>query len=364
MSRFVQKGCRVLYVQPSFSMARAPKDPGLANNRLFSSFTTQKNDRLYLFYPPRLLPKPSEPISARLNYLRSSLMINQAAGKIGMNDPVLWIYRPEYAWGLRYIRHSSLVFDLVDDLSAYEVNPRSSRAIEKCVSRLASESDLFIATSTPLLDKYGDLCRTSILVPNGFDSSVFSQTEYPSPSDLADIPGPVIGFVGTLFRFLDYDLLYDIAKIHADKSFVFVGPIEKTGASGVEKLKTLKNCHFLGRKDKSEIPAYIHHFNACINPFKIDDVSKSVSPLKVYEYLACGKPVISVPMEGLRQDPAGKYVDFANNTAEFSEKIGAALDTDTTEKAAKRMAGIQEMSWDHRFSVLYAKFRQILEDSK
>jgi glycosyltransferase involved in cell wall biosynthesis len=338
-------------VQPSFSLVRKTDKPEIAKNKVFFPLLEKVDENLYLFCPPRALPKPGNLLSAKLTCKWFSLLIGMAARKIGMIDPVLWIYRPQYAVGLNYIRYSKLVFDLTDDLSAYNKKPSIFAFVDSCIKTLARETDQMIVTSPTLFEKYKNFTINCVCIPNGFDSALFNGSRHPPPADMTGIRRPIIGFVGVLFLFLDYDLIHYIVIKHPDKSFVFIGPTERSAEDGVAKIRKLPNTYFLGRKERQTIPKYVSHFDLCINPFKIDDVSRSVSPLKVYEYLACGKPVISTYMEGLAKDGAGKYVSFVKDKKEFSGKIVEILESETEENRnrLKRMKGVSTFSWDNLF---------------
>ena len=324
MSRFAELGHRVLYVQPSYSMVRATDKPGIARNRFFMPLVEKISENIYLFSPPRMFPKPNTYISTVINYRWFGGLIASAAAKLGFVDPVLWIYRPEYSGTMEKIPHKRLVFDLADDLSAYNADDGRRGYIAGCIDNIAGKADLMVVTSPTLHDKYINKTKKCVLVSNGFDEKLFDGKPKPVPSDLAEVPRPVIGFVGVLFSFLDYDMIYEAATAIPEASFVFVGPVEKGGRAGVERLKTLPNAFFLGRKQKNDIPAYVSNFDVCINPFQVDDVSRAVSPLKVYEYLACGKPVVSTLMEGLSREEAGEWIRFVKKE-QFTVALARAL---------------------------------------
>jgi len=214
-------------------------------------------------------------------------------------------------------------------------------------------------TSPTLHDKYRTKTRKCILVPNGFDEKLFDGKSKPVPSDLAGISRPVVGFVGVLFSFLDYDMIYETVAAMPDASFVFVGPVEKEGRAGVERLKTLPNTYFLGRKQKNDIPAYVTNFDVCINPFKIDNVSRAVRPLKVYEYLACGKPVVSTPMEGLRREEAGRWICFVEKDQFTAALTHALYETAASPIDIACIEAASGFSWTSQFNKSYQYVKEI-----
>jgi glycosyltransferase involved in cell wall biosynthesis len=359
MSRLAKLGYRVLYVQPSFSMVRRSTHPHLARNRWFKGLVEQAEEGIYLFSPPRLLPKPGTLLSSRLNYRRFAGLIDRAAEKLGFNEAILWVYRPEYGCALERISHARLVFDLVDDLAAQQQKPAQYNFIAGCIEKLAARADLMVVTSPVLGEQYRSRTRHCVVIPNGFDERLFDGAPKTAPADLQSIPRPVIGFVGVLFGFLDYGLLYETARKMPEASFVFVGPTEESGRPGVQRLQELSNTHFLGRKPKEEIPAYVNGFDVCINPFLVDEVSRAVSPLKVYEYLACGKPVVSTPMEGLAKDGAGRWVRFADR-----ERFASALEVVVANLPQsgvypEYIQGVREFSWSRQFARLLSHLREL-----
>lgn len=350
MSRFASQGYKILYVQPTHSMVRPYRKPELADNRFFTPVIKKIDENISLFSPPRLFPKPTAPLSSIASYKYISWHIGRAARQLDMDDGILWIYRPEYAPGLKLIPHRKLVFDLADDLASYsETVTRISKHIGKCTSLLASKADMMVVTSPTLQDMYQAHTRRCELVPNGFDENLFDGQPKPLPPDMAEIPKPVAGFVGTLFSFLDYQLIYDAAKALPEVSFVFVGPVEESGRPGVEMVSQLQNTYFLGSKKKETIPDYVSNFNVCINPFKVDNVSKAVSPLKVYEYLATGRPVLSTPMAGLEKEEAGKWVQFAE-PSQFIQALSGLIKDDQIDKDQISAAG--KFSWSSHFNNL------------
>lgn len=349
MSRFAEIGHRVLYVQPSYSMFRHTIKPGVSKNPFFQSLVTKISDNIYLFYPPRFLPKPNYPPSSYLSHRWFGVLIRHAATQLNMKDIILWIYSPEYAAALHDIPHSKLVFDLADDLSAY--NKESCQYRSVCINRLAAEADLMVVTSPTLLNKYNNKTKQCILIPNGFDEKLFTEASKKVPSDLRSIPKPIVGFVGVLFEFIDYKLIHNIATKLKNISFVFVGPIEKSGREGVDRLNKLSNTYFLGSKIRQEIPSYISNFDICINPFKLNDVAHAVSPLKVYEYIACGKQVISTRMEGLIKESVSKWITFADE-GQFSESLLSKLNQPSPIAKHDLTPFFSSYSWEGRFKLL------------
>jgi glycosyltransferase involved in cell wall biosynthesis len=358
MARFARAN-RVLYVEPSFSMARRPEHHlrELASNRFLLSTLDERDDGLHLLKPPRALPKWSDPRVERRTYEWYGRSVRRAARRLGFRDPILWIYEPGYAYALNAIPYDQLVFDLVDDLSAYPYSGnRAARAaaVDRNVRRIVERSDLLVVTAATLLDRYGELARTVAQVPNGFDASTFvpEAAGASPPAALADVPRPIVGFIGTIFAFLDFDLLAGVARSLPDASLVLVGPVEATVEAEFGALLDLPNVFHVGPQPQSAIPAYVAAFDVCVNPFATGPVADSVSPLKVYEYLAMGRPVVSVPMKALQMEDAAREVAFADGVDEFSAAVARCLGEDVQRAAPARVETARAYSWDRLFARL------------
>lgn len=343
---------RVLYVEPSFSLVREPEThlAPFAQNQPFRPRLESRGRNLLLLKPPRGLPFWSHPTISWANYLRFGLIVRRAMSRLGFKEAILWVYQAAYAPAISVIPHQTLVFDLVDDLPGYlgSAGPQVTAA-ERRVAKLVQASTLFVTTSPTLLERYGSEARSAVLVPNGFDSRSFNTDRvWPEPAELHGVERPVIGLVGTLFSFLDFDLLREIARRHRDMTLVLIGPVETNAHTDVERLKSEPNVLVLPPVSRDEVPRYLAHFDVCLNVFKPGRVADSVSPLKVYEYLAMGKPVISTPMRGLQRDEAGALVRFADGPDAFS----AAIDQALTERPVAASNLIARYSWDSLFSRL------------
>lgn len=351
MSRFAKNNNRVLYVEPTFSMIRKPQKH-TAKNRFFKPLLEKIDKNIVLLKLPRALPKYTKPPFSKINYTWFTKIIDKAARRLGMSDYMLWIYKPEYYAGLKHFNYRELVFDLVDDLAAYSGKKDNTYYYKvKCINGLIEKSNLVIVTAKTLFKRYRRKASRKIFhISNGVDLELFSERGREVPLDLRNVKRPIIGFVGVLFSFLDYDLITYLADEKKDYSVVLVGPIEAWGTKGsVEKLKRRKNIYLSGEKKKEEIPSYISQFDVCMNPFKVDQVSKNANPLKVYEYLACGKPVVSVKMEALEEEKVSKMIDFANSYEDFVNKIKFWLENDSEDKKRDRVKMIVDYSWENLF---------------
>jgi glycosyltransferase involved in cell wall biosynthesis len=353
MSRFAQSN-RVLFVEPSFSMARSSEAHlrEIATNRYLLSRCESQNEHLHLLKPPRGIPKWSNPRVERLNYRWYGRIVRRAARRLGFRDAIVWVYPPSYHHAMRAIPHSQIVFDMVDDLSAYGGGHWDH--VEYAMRQLVEQSDLLVVTAKTLLDRYGSHAAHAVQVSNGFDAGLFSpeRVSERTPSSLSEVPRPILGFVGTLFGFLDFNLLEQVARVHSDKSLVLVGPVEASVERDVARLRELPNVTHVGGQPQAEIPAYVGAFDVCLNPFRCGRVADSVSPLKVYEYLAVGRPVVSTPMKALQMEDVARVVAFADDVSGFCKQIDLCLGERIQGAANVRREAVAPYSWDRLFERL------------
>jgi teichuronic acid biosynthesis glycosyltransferase TuaH len=184
----------------------------------------------------------------------------------------------------------------------------------------------------------------SFYIGNGFDATQFSgRHEAPAPADLAAIPGPRIGYVGALITLrLDLNLLLELARARPAWSFVLVGWEDEAFAQSA--LHSLPNVFFLGRKHTKDVPNYMLHFDVCINPQVLNDITRSNFPLKILEYLALGKPVVATTTNTMTE-VFSHDTYLATNTAEFLSQLEQALAEDSPQLAQKRIAFAEQFSW-------------------
>lgn len=361
MNRFAQAN-RVLFVEPSFSMARKPEVhlAEVAANRWFLGRLESRDGALKLLKPPRGLPKWSAPSVERLTYRWYGQTIRRAVRRLGMRDPVLWVYRPSYYHSLDAIPHRHLVFDLVDDIAAYGGNENGMPHVEQHIRELVRRSDLVVVTAKTLRERYGDAARRVVQIPNGFEARRFEgRARLDEPAALAFIRRPILGFVGTVFSFIDFGLFERVAHAHRDKSIVLVGPVEASARSRLERLTRAPNVHHIGQQGSDVIPAFIASFDVCLNVFAQNRAADSVIPLKVFEYLAAGKPVVSTSMRALELEPVAKEIAFAVSSEEFCSAIDKCLAEDTGAQTRRR-AAVAPYAWDELFARLDAACEEAL----
>ena len=338
----------ILYFDPSVTYLAPLKDkaarPGLSNYKN-EGVHPQENITVYslppvlpFFYKFRWINK--------LNQRRMARFVRRKMREHGFTDVLLWVYSPVTADLVDLVPHKGLVYDCVDRHSAYG-GLMDPTLVDRMELELAGKTDRTFATADALAERLRAAQPNTVMIPNGANFERFVQAAQPQPvpEDLRDIPHPIFGFVGALQSCIEYDYLEAAAKACTDWSFVLIGK-EKPGVD-LTALHAMPNVHFLGLKPNEQLPQYLAHFDACLNLFAKSDLSKDVSPLKFYEYLATGHPIVSTrqPDQILQYAP---LIEIADSQEEFIAACEASLTDTEPERTKARIEAGRACSWDSR----------------
>lgn len=238
----------------------------------------------------------------------------------GARRLALYLWRPEFADVLAMREFGFRVYHIDDDYS-FATTEQPTSPVEE---RLIRSVDQVIVHSPRLLRKKGSLNPATALVPNGVDYHAFADPQ-PEAADLQAIPHPRIGYVGVIKKQLDLALLLALARRRPDWSFVFVGPVGHLGEKAAlwQALVALPNVHAPGARPARDLPAYAQHFDVGQMCYDVNDYTNSIFPLKLNEYLASGRPVVSSRIESVL--PFGEVVGFATGVDEWESALAAAL---------------------------------------
>jgi glycosyltransferase involved in cell wall biosynthesis len=182
---------------------------------------------------------------------------------------------------------------------------------------------------------------------------LFSRAQLPStqvPQDLRVVRGPIVGCVTTQTPFMDLELLRQIFGRRPEWSFVFIGVDREEARRSDDRLsivQDLPNVHFIGRRRHDEMPGYLKGCDVCVIPWMLNDVTLvSSSPLKLYEYLAAGKPIVCKPVPLMQH--LDKVVRFAADAGEWIDAIESALQSTDIRDIEARQAVARENTWERR----------------
>lgn len=249
-----------------------------------------------------------------------------------------------------------MIYDYVDDLNVF-AGSQSRLANDHSV--MMKKAHLLLATSERLLDKAQKYRKDALLCQNGVDYEHFAnrKTSLTTPPDdinaIVTRGEPIAGYIGAMARWLDYPLMIETAKARSDWQFVLIGPDHDHSIP--ELLLTLPNVHWLGLKPYSVLPDYMRFFNAALVPFQINQVTDATSPVKLYEYMAAGIPVISTPIHEANKAPG---VLIARYPSQFALCLDEAL---VLNQDVKYLAQIdrfaRQNTWDIRATLILESLR-------
>lgn len=216
---------------------------------------------------------------------------------------------------------------------------------------LIAQSDLVICTSQQLYREKLSVHPNTFFIPNAADvihSIQATNPQLPIHQSLENIPKPVIGYFGNIERRIDYELIREVASKNRNMSFVFAGPVEKELVP--EYFFSIPNVYLTGRVPYDQMPNMVKGFDVAIIPFKKTMESPTVFPLKLFEYLGAGKPVISTNFNMDLKNFTEDLVAYCDNADQFSNAINEGLATDSAEFQKKRIALAKQHTWEKRAS--------------
>ncbi len=294
----------------------------------------RRNGRLITVTVPFIKSTPFPLINRILEVRPIQWIFNGIAGAwlfilfrlYGFHTPTRVIFTSNvyFADVLRFFRRRLLVYDCNDYPPGFPGALRTARTFFHKTIRAA---DLVTVVSDKLREDVAITGHRNIhLVGNGVDFPLFSERSgRPTPSDVELLQHPIIMYVGVLSDWFDFKLLHHVAESFAPASVVLIGPIiSKNAEIEAERLRGIPNVHLLGPKAHADLPTYIQVASVCIIPFVRNDLIARFSPNKMYEYLAVGKPVVTMDYTQEIRDLAG-VVGVAGNESEFIDRIREAL---------------------------------------
>jgi UDP-galactopyranose mutase len=337
-----------VFQRPQHLMTRAARDrrvfffeEPIFDNHI-SELRTTREQHVYVCVPH--LPHGLTP-NAVTHELRR--LLHDLRATYSIDQPVLWYYTPMALDIARDIPASAVVFDCMDELSAFRGAPPELLTHE---ADLLTRADLVFTGGQSLFEAKRERHRRVFAFPSSVDVPHFAKARHGNvdPADQADIPHPRLGFFGVVDERMDLDLLDAVAARRPEWHFVILGPCVKIDPATLPRRDTI---HYLGMKRYEELPAYLSGWDVALLPFAKNESTRFISPTKTPEYLAAGRPVVSTSVRDVVR-PYGEqaFVAIADTPDEFAAAIERMLagPPDGWRQRVDRF--LSEMSWDRTWS--------------
>ena len=354
MSRLAREN-RVLFVE-SLGLRRpqlAGRDLARIGRRLRRGLGPPRAvDGLHVL-SPLVLPLHHSRVARALNRRLLPVLVRRAARRLGLHRPILWAYVPQAEALIDALDPSLVVYHCVDDIAAQSrIDAASFRAAE---TRFATRADLVLASAPALAERLRTISNNVLDAPNVADTELFSRALSPGRSDpeIAALPAPRIVFTGAIVAVkLDLPLLAELARLRPAWSFALVGPVGP-GEPRVDlsAIAAEPNIHLLGPRAYEELPDVLRAANAGLIPYARNALTDSIFPMKVYEYLAAGLPVVATALPAL---VGVADVATAPDAQGIAELLDVALADKDPDRRAERSRAAASHSWERRLEEIAA----------
>jgi glycosyltransferase involved in cell wall biosynthesis len=343
--RLARRGHSVLFVEVPRALHSLVSDP-LGTWRAARRFgsTRMIEDRLLVYTPPPVLPVYYSRATNGINQRLLLCYLRGAVKRCDMAPDVVWTYWPNTAHLVSHLASRVSVYHCIDDFAAAGYPLVSRRTIATMEADQCREVDIVFARTGQLARAKRVVNPNTHLLPGGVDTTVFDpETAGPPPEYIASLPKPVVGFVGTVDDRVDVDLLVDCAAALPEATFALVGPVRRHRVR-IGRLASLPNLHLFPPCPHDDVPAVVAGFDVSLIPYVVDEYTRALSPIKLYEYLAMGKPVVATRSPYVERE--ADNVRIASNTGEFTRAVSEAiLHPPTAGRRASWRAAAAKHSW-------------------
>lgn len=342
------KWYRILYVTKPFYGIDLLRD--VWAHRLPRGGLEVLGENLSRYAPPKYLPLNYRFPAIERAFRRFRLAhLKMVCRRMNIRRPILLLWEPEFQDMVGHFNESLLCY-FVDDQYSLFTGAKPTAAEEESI--LVKAADLVLCISAPLCEDKRRFNPNVHLVEEAVDYSLFSGAALPHlpvPSEFDHIRRPILGFIGSLVDKVDYDLLNAIAIDNPDWSLVLVGPdniFTSSDRDRFNRLLTCGNVKWLGFRPVQQLPAYLKGMDVCAIPNKVNEFNKYIFPLKLYEYLAAGKPIISTDIPSVRSFEG--LVRIARSIPQWRRHMLEALEEVGMEWTVRRQRVASQNTWEKR----------------
>jgi len=356
---------KILYVEPPLNLFRllflSSSELKTQDNRKrwlralsFKIESPPGGKKIFIFTPLFLFPFSFRSrFIYNLNLYILLLFIKPKISRLNFENTVLWLYHPFDYKLLRWFKKRSLaIFDWAEDWAYYftEYSFKQRRVVKNLEDRIVQDSDIVFVVSKQLWERAKKLNDNSYQILDGTVPEIFANYDRKIPPEIENIFHPMLGYVGTVFKRLDLDLIVALSEKLPHCSIVLIGNILLPSE---ELIKIRRNNVFLlGGREYDELPNYMMNFDVCILPYIPSPYNPP--PTKLYDYLATGKPIVATSFPEMDGFKFKELIKIAHSEDEFVNYIKEVIQEDPPDLKTRRMQKAKENSWASRCNEIIA----------
>jgi teichuronic acid biosynthesis glycosyltransferase TuaH len=346
-----QRNYEVHFVNPVFSVLSFITDKEC--RKIYFDFfrgETKNSFNVSIFTLPPLLPFARKIYFVRvLNALLSGILGNRYYRKLLPleRESVHIYYEPMDYYKSLFIKNGIHIYECVDDHAEYPPNFRNKRSIKMIEEKLIGLCTFVTATSVYLLERISKIKKEVTYIPNGVESKRFSTTNTVERSKDAVHEPVTLIYVGAIMEWFDFEIVKYVAERRPEWVINLVGP----QTVRTDYFHKNKNVHCFGSIPQQEIPDHLFSADVGIIPFTINDLTRSVNPLKMYEYLSAGLPVVSTELPEVETLRDNEVIFTAKDGKEFIERIDGIVAGEIDHEKARNIGA--RYSWDSILAPLF-----------
>lgn len=340
---------KLMYVHDSdfwiISLFRNNRDKREKDRSILGRFKPlEKYDKIFILENRSFLPFKRLKISNKLNVFISSFRIKRAVKILKMDSWVTWFYQPQLSDVVFHSKNGLVVYDSIEPLYSNDTDVIRKELINN-YKFIADKSDIIFCVSKKMKrifeKEFLRVSNTTFWVSNGVRFNDFQKLDNSVPMEFLNICKPMVGYVGILNPNTDFELLKYIISNRPNYSFVFVGKYLKNGCKNC--LDGYRNVYLIPFKRTEELPFYISGFDVCINPCKNNVNANLADSIKLYNYLAAGKPVISTNVQMVNRFK--KVIYIAKTKKDFLQFLDEAIKEKGSTFSMKRRESVKPYDW-------------------
>jgi glycosyltransferase involved in cell wall biosynthesis len=356
--RLAKLGAEILYIENSASLISTLKQRKWNNLPLGKPLRDDAAfPRLHVIRPRLTLPgSMRSELIAWLNGQFIAQQVNRWAQEHHWASYHCWCRLPHSLFAMNALNPKRIIYDVTDDYELYQSNPRSRRLVREREDRMFARADLIFISSKELQERVARRGIKTIRIPNGVEYSIFAQAARPGNLHplVAGMGKPVIGYVGLTSHWMDFELLEMLGRRWPGK-VLMLGPI---AAQVRSRAQSMPGIVWGGFVRQHELPPYLRGVDVWIMPHLVNELRRMSTPLKIWEYMATGKPFVSVDLPAL--EPVSHIVSIARNREHFLELVEQGLRACGDDRLQVGQDLAKTHSWDAMFARVMTQLEPFL----